>query len=232
MSSTKQRPLKTQDSLFRLVCDNLSSGIALLSSQCDVEYLNPALKKMFSPDIHNWSDLKAFMIAMCEKAYPGDSDLGEKIVRINRFLKSSQIGEIHEETVAVHGRGDKRSRVTVRLTLLEHRRCIIIFQDTAGENPFESDLTERWKSGDTVRILRKIAHDSNNLLGAVTGYAEMALSDLPDRDESVRHLIRQIIKGSTRARDLMKRIDTLALLENGERKEASEALEKRRPISL
>lgn len=221
MNATKQRTLKTQDNLFRLVCDNLPSGIALLEGRGEVEYLNPALKKMFSPDIHHWSDLKAFMIAMCDKVFPGDAELGEKINRISMFMKSGEAGDVYEETVAIHGRRGNRLCVNVRLTLLENRRCMIIFQDTAGGNSFDCASLGKWNSGDTVRILRKIAHDSDNLLGAVTGYAELALGDLPDREDPVRHFIQQILKGSSRARDLMKRIDTLALLENGERKEAS-----------
>lgn len=227
MNATKPKTLKSQDHLFRLVCDNLTAGIALLEDRGEVEYLNPALEKMFSPDIHHWSDLKAFMIAMCEKAFPGDSELGEKINRISMFMKSGEAGGVHEETVAIHGRGGNRLCVNVRLNHLENRKCMIIFQDMTGGNSFDCASLEKWHSGDTVRILRKIAHDSDNLLGAVTGYAELALGDLPDREDPVRHFIQQILKGSSRARDLMKRIDTLALLENGERKESSEITAER-----
>jgi nitrogen-specific signal transduction histidine kinase len=227
MNTARQKTVKAQDNLFRILCDNLPSGIVLLNGQGEVEYLNPSLKKLFDPDIHHWSDLKAFMIAMCEKAFPGDSELGEKISRISGFMKSGKSGGIHEETVAIHERGGGRSCVTIRVTLLENRECLIVFQDALGETPLESALTEKWESGDTVRILRKIAHDSNNLLGAVTGYAELALGDLPDREDTVRHFIQQILKGSNRARDLMKQIDTLALLENGEKTRSSEAAVKR-----
>jgi nitrogen-specific signal transduction histidine kinase len=216
MNTARQKTLKTQDNLFRLLCDNLTSGIVLLDSQGEVEYLNPSLKKLFDPEIHHWSDLKAFMIAMCEKPFPGDSELGAKISRISGFMKSGEAGGIHEETVAVHGKGGGRSCATVRVTLLENRRCLIIFQDTTGTNPFACVLMEEWRSGDTVRILRKIAHDSDNLLGAVNGYAELALGTLPDREDPLRHFIQQILKGSTRARDLMKHIDILALLENSD----------------
>ena len=218
MSATKQKTPNDQDPQFRLVCDNLTSGIALLEGQGEVAYVNPALKKMFSPDIHHWSDLKAFMIAMCEKVFPGDSELGDKINRISMFMKSGETGSVHEESVAVHGRGGNRLCLNVRLTHLENRKFMIIFQDMSGRNAFDGTSMEKWHSGDTVRILRKIAHDSDNLLGAVTGYAELALGDLPDREDPVRHFVQQILKGSSRARDLMKRIDTLALMENGERK--------------
>jgi len=226
MNTSRQKTMKTQDNLFRLLCDNFTSGIALLDGQGEVEYLNPSLKKLFDSEIHHWSDLKAFMIAMCEKPFPGDSELGEKIGRISGFMKSGEAGGIHEETVAVHGRGGGRSCVTVRVTLLENRKKLIIFQDTSGANLCESGPMEQWHSGDTARILRKIVHDSDNLLGVVTGYAELALGTLPDREDPVRHFIQQILKGSTRARELMKHVDILALLENGKQTGTAEAAEK------
>lgn len=229
MKLAKQKIPKLQDNLFQLVCENLAAGIVLLDSQREVTYLNPALKKLFSPDIHHWSDLKAFMIAMCEKGFPGDSELGEKINRFEVFMKSAESGGVHEETVAVHGRGGTRLCVDVRLTQLENGKYMIIFQDRTGGNAFDCTSPGKWHSGDTARILRKIVHDSDNLLGAVTGYAELALGDLPDREDPVRHFIQQILKGSSRARDLMKKIDTLAFLESGERKEVSETAERRRP---
>ena len=226
MNRARQKPAQPQDNLFRLLCDNLTAGIVLLDGQGEVEYLNPSLKKLFAPDINHWSDLQAFMIAMCKKAFPGDSELGGKISRISGFMKAGESGEIHEETVTVHERGGGRPCVTIRVTLLKDRECLIIFQDTVSENPGDCALMEKWQSEDTVRVLRKIAHDSNNLLGAVTGYAELALGDLPDREDPVRHFIQQILKGSTRARDLMQQIDALTLLENGEKTGSSETTVK------
>lgn len=216
MNRAKQKPAQPRDNLFQLLCDNLTSGIALLDGQGRVEYLNPSLKQRFDPDIHHWSDLKAFMIAMCEKAFSVDSELGKKISRISGFMKAGESGEIHEERVTLYERGGGSLCVTIQVTLLQNRACLIIFQDAAGENPFESALKDKWQSGDTVRVLRKIAHDSNNILSAVTGYAELALGDLPDREDPVRHFIQQILKGSTRVRDLMKQIKVLTMLEDVE----------------
>lgn len=213
------KPRKPHDNLFRPLCENLTSGVALLDSHGKVEYMNPSLKKLFAPDIHHWSDLKAFMSAMCEKAFPGDPELWEKINCISLFMNSGEAGQSHEETVAVHERSGNRTCVAIRVSLLENGKCLIILQDAVGGNPFECAFMEKWKSGDTVRLLRKIAHDSSVLLGIVTGYAELALRDLPDGEDPVRHFIQQIQKGSTSARDLMKQIDTLALLENGEVRE-------------
>ena len=213
MRATKRKTPQNRYCQFRLVCDNLTSGIVILEGQGEVAYLNPAMKKMFSPDICHWSDLKAFMIAMCEKVFPDDSELGDKINRNSMFMKSGEAGSVHEESVIVHGRDGNRLCLNVRLTHLEKRACLIIFQDMSGRNAFDGASAEKWHSGDTVRVLRKIAHDSNILLGAVTGYAELALGDLPDREDPVRHFIQQILKGSSRARDLIKRIDTLALID-------------------
>ncbi|MEW5724019.1 MAG: ATP-binding protein [Thermodesulfobacteriota bacterium] len=54
-----------------------------------------------------------------------------------------------------------------------------------------------------------IAHDFNNILGAITGYTELALYDL-EEGESVEHHLRQILKASERARDLIMHILTFS----------------------
>jgi signal transduction histidine kinase len=50
-----------------------------------------------------------------------------------------------------------------------------------------------------------IAHDFNNILGAILGYAELALLDLPKTDPVYGNL-EEILKAGQRARDLVRQI--------------------------
>ena len=211
MSKVKPKQVGTEENLFQLLCDHLSLGVALLDRRGRVVYLNPALKMLFDSEIHHWTDLKAFMIAMCEKSSPGDAELGETVKRIGSVMKEGQPSDIHEETVIMHKRGGGKSPITIRLTLLNNRHSLILFQGDIVDRNINCVLGEDCKTGDIPRTLRKLAHDSSNVLGAVSGYAELALDDLPDLAVSLRHFLQQILKGSARARDLVRQIEALPL---------------------
>lgn len=61
-----------------------------------------------------------------------------------------------------------------------------------------------------------IAHDFNNILFPIIGYAEMALDDTPP-DHPHRQFLSQILKGASRARDLVMQILTFSRQSDGER---------------
>jgi len=54
-----------------------------------------------------------------------------------------------------------------------------------------------------------IAHDFNNILAAITGYTELALSDLPE-DHPSKQSLQQVFKASLRAKDLVRQILSFA----------------------
>lgn len=84
------------------------------------------------------------------------------------------------------------------------------------------DVTERHRAEEALRqnerILRQaqkmeaigtlaggIAHDFNNILTPIIGYAEMGMLDAPP-DSSAKTILSEILKGSHRARDLVRQI--------------------------
>ncbi len=81
------------------------------------------------------------------------------------------------------------------------------------------DLTEQYQLGQQLRQAQKmeaigtlaggIAHDFNNMLAVILGNAELALDDLDGQDAPSQSL-KQIIKASRRARDLIRQILTFS----------------------
>ncbi|HMK64149.1 MAG TPA: PAS domain S-box protein [Thermodesulfobacteriota bacterium] len=77
------------------------------------------------------------------------------------------------------------------------------------------DLSERYKMQAHLQQSQKmeaigtlaggIAHDFNNILGAIIGYTQLALYDLPE-DSKLKYNFDQVLKASDRARDLVKQI--------------------------
>ncbi len=82
-------------------------------------------------------------------------------------------------------------------------RCI--WRDITKELELENRVTQAQKMEAIGTLAGGIAHDFNNILGAVTGYTEMALFHIaPDSPE--RGYLEQVLRGGERAKDLVKQI--------------------------
>ncbi len=94
---------------------------------------------------------------------------------------------------------------------------IAIKQDITHEKEMEKKLQQAQKMEAIGTLTGGIAHDFNNILYAVSGYAEMALSEIPE--ESKAHgYIEQVIDGGKRAMDLVRHILTFSRQTDQERK--------------
>ena len=78
-------------------------------------------------------------------------------------------------------------------------------QNEKENTKLERQLQQAQKMEAIGTLAGGIAHDFNNILGAILGYAEMALDDCPT-DSIVASDIDQVIKAGHRARELVKQI--------------------------
>src|SRR5258705_14376 len=69
----------------------------------------------------------------------------------------------------------------------------------------EAQLRQSQKMETVGTLAGGIAHDFNNILSPIMGYADLALSDLPE-GHPARDDLEQVIKAARRARDLVKQI--------------------------
>jgi two-component system cell cycle sensor histidine kinase/response regulator CckA len=70
----------------------------------------------------------------------------------------------------------------------------------------EAQLRQAQKMESIGTLAGGIAHDFNNILGALSGYAELALMEKHPPDDPTRQYLEQILKAANRARDLVRQI--------------------------
>ncbi len=73
----------------------------------------------------------------------------------------------------------------------------------------ESQLRQSQKMEAIGTLAGGIAHDFNNILGAILGYSQMALEELPHNEQATKD-ISQVITSGLRARDLIQQILTFS----------------------
>ncbi len=73
----------------------------------------------------------------------------------------------------------------------------------------EEALREAQKMEAMGTLAGGIAHDFNNILAAIIGFTEMAIDDVPDRPVTEKNL-KNVLKSSMRARELVKQILTFS----------------------
>lgn len=82
---------------------------------------------------------------------------------------------------------------------------VAIGRDVTRELKMEARLRQSQKMEAIGTLAGGIAHDFNNILGAILGYAELSL-DETEEGSSVEYNLKQILKSSMRARDLVRQI--------------------------
>jgi PAS domain S-box-containing protein len=73
----------------------------------------------------------------------------------------------------------------------------------------EGQLAQAQKMESIGTLAAGIAHDFNNILSAIIGYSELALGDLSEPERAAKE-IREVLKASDRARDLVSQILTFS----------------------
>ncbi len=88
-----------------------------------------------------------------------------------------------------------------------------VIRDMTEWHKMQAHLQQSQKMEAIGTLAGGIAHDFNNILGAIMGFTQLALYDLP-QESPTRYNLDQVLKASDRARDLVKQI--LAFSRQGE----------------
>jgi len=90
-------------------------------------------------------------------------------------------------------------------------------RDSTAHKKLEEQLLQAQKMEAIGTLAGGVAHDFNNILGAIMGYAEMLVWDIPDSDD-LRQKVQQILSASDRAKELVQQILSFSRQQDQERR--------------
>ncbi len=135
------------------------------------------------------------------------SDNAEEIVlSVERDLMTTDRVQFSQVIQRTDG---QRVHVDISVSLLSDQAFVCFVKDVTEQKMLEAQLQQSHKMETIGRLAGGVAHDFNNMLTPIMGYAEQLLKDtgLPPKQ---RHAIEEIHRASLRARDMTRQLLTFA----------------------
>jgi PAS domain S-box-containing protein len=185
---------------FRMLVNSAPFGMVLIGKDGEFILINPKFRELFGYDETNVPNGSEWF----QKAFP-DSEYRSKVIATwIADAKNMQQGERHRIFSVTCKNGEKKviSFIPVELTNGDQLMTMVdITRNIELEDRFHQ--TERLES--VGRLAAGVAHDLNNLLSPILGYAELTLFDLDTTTRAYRR-VQGIKQAAERARDLIRQL--------------------------
>lgn len=123
-------------------------------------------------------------------------------------MLSARDGQTHSAEI-IHKKLGRTFLVSTAPILDEHGHCTSIAhfaKDITELKKMESQLQQAQKMQAIGTLAGGIAHDFNNILGAVLGYTDLALLEIPSDNRVLRERLQAVLHAGMRAKDLVGQI--------------------------
>lgn len=199
-----QRQLREREAFIRTILDNLPIGIAVNAIDPEVcfEYMNDNFPRFYRTTREALADPDAFWDAVYE------DPLFREEIR-SRVLADCASGDPERMVwtdVPISRKGERNAYVTARnIPLPEKNLVISTVWDVTERKTLEAQLLQAQRLEAVGRLAGGVAHDYNNVLGVIMGYAELAMAKLAPTDP-VREDLDQIIVAAKRSSDITRQL--------------------------
>ncbi len=209
--------LQKSEERFRSLVENINDIIWEVDENSTYTYMSPAVAKVLGYSSDELIGKKPFEIMPPDEA---------ERVR-NLFLSLADRKEPFKGmiNINIHKKGYQVTLESSGVPIIDSKGNL------AGYRGVDRDITERKSMEERLQQSQKmeaigtlaggIAHDFNNILAGIIGYTELAQDDTPS-NSNVQNYLQQIMKSTTRAKDLVRQILTFS----------RKGQEERKPVSL
>jgi two-component system cell cycle sensor histidine kinase/response regulator CckA len=195
-----ERALVESEAKTRSILDNIGIGVALIGPGMEILELNRRMREWFpviDPGQH----------PTCYRAF---NDPPRKEACDNcPTVRTLQDGGVHEETVQTPRAGVIRNyRIVsspIRSASGEITAVIEMVEDITEQLSLESQFRQAQKLESVGQLAGGVAHDYNNMLSVIQGYAELALDKI-DLSDPVHDDLQQILKAANRAAEVTRQL--------------------------
>ena len=218
--------LNRSEEQFRMLSDNVKDVIWRLElPSFKITYITPSIRKIMGYSSEEAIRLFSFkemlpkddyekvmnaIAGQMKKTDPGPEALKDFTIKIRAFHKNGSIFWTETSTTFVRDNQGKAVEmigvtrdITDRITAEKTRKLL------------EHKLHQTGKLEAIGTLAGGIAHDMNNIMAAVLGYAELCFREA-DQGSKMHHRLGRIIKAAHRARDLVRQILAFSRKESAE----------------
>jgi PAS domain S-box-containing protein len=195
-----ERALAESEAKIRSIMDNVGIGVALISPKMEVLEMNRRMRQWFPKvPVHEQP--------ICFHVF-NDPPRGE-VCDYCPTYQTIQDGQVHEATSQTQqGKNVRNFRIVsspVCNAEGEVLAAIELVEDITEKLSLESQLRQAQKMEAVGRLAGGVAHDFNNMLGVILGYADLALYKL-DAKHPAHPNIEQIRNAARRSTEIIRQL--------------------------
>jgi len=184
---------------FRTMFSEIEDVIFISTTDGRLMEINPAGAKLFGYD-----SVRDILNTDIHDLYFNASDRDKFLTAIDRE------GQVKEyELILKHKDGRRLYVLETSMALRDEQGKTIAYQgilrDVTEKRQLEQQLFQAKKMESIGMLAGGVAHDFNNILTTISGYAELMLMDL-DRENTLYKDVESIIQGVKRAEDLIRQL--------------------------
>ncbi|KMQ52437.1 Sensory box histidine kinase/response regulator [Chitinispirillum alkaliphilum] len=197
--------LKKSEALYRSVIETSTDAIMLIKSSGRIVFHNSSASALF--------EIEANKTPHCLKFISSEE------LRILRQKFKRAENNLRDYECTLVGKGDKLFPAEVSISGVwesESQCFIVIIKDITGRKIMEFEkgrLEEQFRVAHKMEAIGQLAggisHDFNNVLGAISGYADI-INKKCSSDEKISKYAQMIMSGASRASDLTNKLLTFS----------------------
>jgi two-component system, cell cycle sensor histidine kinase and response regulator CckA len=195
-----ERALEESEAKTRSILDNIRIGVYLLSPKMEILEMNHQMREWYP-------SVDSVQRPICYRVF-NDSPR-DMVCDFCPTCKTLQDGLVHEATKQVLRAGAVHDSRIVSSPVLnasgEVTAAITMIEDITERLSLESQFRQAQKMESVGRLAGGVAHDFNNMLGAVIGYTELAMYQV-NPDHPLFAYLTEIRKAAERSANLTRQL--------------------------
>ncbi len=196
-----EEALQREKERFHNLIHNAPFGMIVIDKNGNFTYANPKFTEIFGYDLLDVPDGKRWF----ELAYPDSKYRNQVLSAWIEDLKEYKPGEKRPRIFEVTCKDSSRKIIHFIPVSLKTGENLVACEDITDRIALEDQLRQAQKMESVGRLAGGVAHDFNNMLQAIMGYAELAMMKIQEGGAPGADLV-QISQAAQRAADLTRQL--------------------------